>query len=152
MEATLLFNCHSPLDAEFVGLLSFRTWCGICSYILHIPNTATPIPTFPQGKGFVFFFSSSSSSSFSFPASFPSPKGWKLHFYLIVIPHLMRNLLVSCHSALDAESVHTFSISPTPQHPSPPSLKGRSFQVQVQVRVRVRVQARAVFYGIAIIL
>jgi hypothetical protein len=97
-------------------------------------NTATPIPTFPRGKE--FSSSSSSSSSLAYPksfpkertaifflmafentlefkfdlvlilililvlflflftASFPNPKGWKLVLF----------------SALEAESVYTFSI------------------------------------------
>ncbi len=114
---------------KFKLKFNLKSWClGLGTRFYNINLHRNTHPHLPSREGVCFLFSGSSLSSFSFPASFPSPKGWKLHFYLIVIPHLMRNLLVSCHSPLDAESVHTFSYHQHRNtHPHLPSREGVCF-------------------------
>jgi hypothetical protein len=49
------------------------------------------------------------------------------YFYSIVIPHLMQNLFVPCHSALDAESVYSFLHFIKTATPIPTFPRGKEF-------------------------
>jgi hypothetical protein len=106
---------------------------GIGCYYLHFIKTATPIPTFPLGKEF------SNSSFLAYPKSFLKERtaiSFIMAFentFIFIFPLLSPALKGGSYSFIQlsfrcrAESDVTISISSTPQHPSQPSLRGRSF-------------------------
>jgi hypothetical protein len=131
VKAILLFNCYSAAERNRMLLsLSHQQ-----------RNTHPNLPSFHsltlKGTETTGVFQVRVRFRFQgyFTTSFPVPKGGSYSFI---------QLSFRCRAVSDV----TISISSTPQHPSQPSLKGRSFtpfQVQVRVRIRVRVRVQLEF-------